>query len=78
MSIDSIRYFFQILVYGSPDDHHKLVAHWQGKDIKIKAHPNQLVQCDGEVLSKSDIHAPVIPHAIQIVVPNPIKSNGKH
>jgi len=66
--ISLVRYLYRIFVRGNPSDDHALVAHWQGKDIKVNAKPAQIVQCDGEVLEKLPIHAKIVPDAIQILV----------
>ena len=50
-------------------DNLKLVKHWQGKDIRVTANPEQAVQCDGEMLGKMPLHIRIIPGAIKVVVP---------
>jgi YegS/Rv2252/BmrU family lipid kinase len=50
-------------------DNVELVQHWQGKDIRISATPEQVVQCDGEVLEKMAIQAKIIPAAFRVIVP---------
>ncbi|MCX6134941.1 MAG: diacylglycerol kinase family lipid kinase [Ignavibacteriales bacterium] len=48
----------------------ELVAHWQGRDIRVSSSPKQTVQCDGEMLNQSSFHITVIPGAINVLVPN--------
>ena len=50
-------------------DNLKLVKHWQGKDISVTAHPEQTVQCDGEILGKMPLHIRIIPGAVTVVIP---------
>ena len=50
-------------------DNLELVEHWQGKDISVSASPEQMIQCDGELLEKLPLHVKVVPGAIRVVVP---------
>ncbi|MFO7639336.1 MAG: diacylglycerol kinase family lipid kinase [bacterium] len=50
-------------------DNLELVEHWQGRDISVSASPEQMIQCDGEVLEKPPLHIKVVPGAIRVVVP---------
>jgi diacylglycerol kinase (ATP) len=72
-----LKYLYKNLTRGDPPEDHELVAHWQGRDVKVSSRPHQVVQCDGEVLGKVPIHAKVIPHAIEILVPKKISHSLK-
>jgi diacylglycerol kinase (ATP) len=54
-------------------DNWELVAHYQGKDIKITSSPAQRIQCDGEPLEKIPIHAHIMPSVLRVIVPRPPK-----
>jgi diacylglycerol kinase (ATP) len=43
--------------------------HWQGRDIRVESEPSQTVECDGEIVNPTPLHAQVVPDAITVVVP---------
>ena len=57
-----LKLIITALIRGERPDNVEVVKHWQGKDIKVLASPQQMVQCDGEVLE-------TIPSHIKVVVP---------
>lgn len=67
-----VQYALRILAKGDPSQDRELVAHFTGEEIHINTAPHQTIICDGETLGKQDdIHAKIIPEAVQIVVPKP-------
>jgi diacylglycerol kinase (ATP) len=69
-----LTYITRILMRGDPEKNRELVAHWQGRDIRVKASPAQDLTVDGEVVKKMDFHTKVIPAAVKILVPRAEKS----
>jgi diacylglycerol kinase (ATP) len=69
LDLSLFRYIGRILAKRDPSQDRALVGHWQGKDIKIEARPQQVVVCDGEVLGKEPIHTKIFPEAVEILVP---------
>lgn len=45
------------------------MQHWQGREIRVVAEPNQEVQADGEVLGQTPVSIKVLPNAVRVVVP---------
>jgi diacylglycerol kinase (ATP) len=70
-----LKYLYKNITDGEPPEDRELVAHWQGKEIKVTSQPAQVVQCDGEILGKMAIHARIVPQAVKVVVP---KKAGRH
>jgi YegS/Rv2252/BmrU family lipid kinase len=47
----------------------KPLQHWQGSEIEVISTPVQPVQCDGEMIGDTPVHARVLPKAVQILTP---------
>lgn len=48
------------------------LRHWQARKIRIAAEPNDVVQCDGELIGETPKDIEVLPGAVEIVVPLPV------
>jgi YegS/Rv2252/BmrU family lipid kinase len=46
------------------------IQHWQVHQVTIDADPPQTIQSDGEVLGHTPLTAKILPHAIQVIVPD--------
>jgi len=57
------------LFRGKRADNFELVQHWQGKDIEVTSTPQQVVECDGEILEKMPIRAKILPAVVKVLVP---------
>ncbi len=69
LDLSLLTYIARILAKHDPSKDRELVAHWQGKDIKISSKPALNVMCDGEILGKEEFHAKIIPEAVEVLVP---------
>ncbi|MEX1018087.1 MAG: diacylglycerol kinase family protein [Litorilinea sp.] len=49
-----------------------IVRHWQAQQIRIEATPNDVVQCDGEMIGETPKEVSVLPGAVEVVVPLPV------
>ena len=45
------------------------IFHIQGKEIKVKADPQQSISLDGELMETDQVTARVLPHALRVLVP---------
>jgi YegS/Rv2252/BmrU family lipid kinase len=46
-----------------------ILAHWQGREIKIETDPPQSIQVDGEMLGQTPVSINIIPQAVRVITP---------
>lgn len=51
------------------------VRHWQARTIRIAATPNDVVQCDGELIGETPKLVSVLPGAVEVVVPLSVRDD---
>jgi YegS/Rv2252/BmrU family lipid kinase len=52
--------------------------HWQVREVSVESDPPQNVECDGEIIDPTPLSAFVLPHAIQVLVPEPPSLPGQN
>lgn len=60
----------------NPDDTQKeegagILRHWKARKIRVAATPNDVVQCDGELIGETPKEISVLPGAVEVIVPLP-------
>ncbi len=69
INLSLLGYIMAVLVRKRHSPDVEVVQHWQGKDIKVSATPEQMIICDGEASIKGPLHAKIIPDAVKVIVP---------
>jgi YegS/Rv2252/BmrU family lipid kinase len=49
-----------------------LLNRWKGKEIRVDAHPTQVVLADGEEAGSTPVSVTVVPDAVGVLVPKPV------
>jgi diacylglycerol kinase (ATP) len=57
------------ILRGEDSTQQEQVMHWQGKEVTVKADPQQSVSIDGEQIKPRTIKAHVLPQSVKVVVP---------
>lgn len=46
------------------------LPHWQGREIRVRADPQQPIECDGEMIDPTPVTVSIVPQALRVIVPD--------